>query len=917
MIIKKHDHRQYRVTACQNGLKVLLVHDARASQSAIAISVETGHFQDPTDCPGLAHLLEHCLFAGCKDYPEENLINKYIESYGGHINAWTAAEMTGFNIDCQHNDFFVCNNMLASMLSAPLFPDSCLEKEISAIDSEYKLKFQEDLRRIHQVDKETSNQAHPFHKFSVGCAEVYNRFSHTELVEKLKIFHQQHYRAASMRLCIISPASLEQMEKEILPLYEQISSDPYVPIPIRESMYKKEQLGQMINIVPMKDMQSLALSFALPDIHSWYRTKPEAIISAMLGDEEEGSLLRYFKQQNWVTHLAAGSGIQGSNFKDYTVVMQLTNLGIQVIPKILEAFFYYVQLIKEEGFPDWRFEERQRLNQLTFEFQEDPKAGNYASHLSIQMHHYPEEHFAFGEYVLDDFNTNIAQEMLGYLTPDYLRIKLVSKNLATSKTTYWYETPYSIEPISTLLEEKMRQPAPIDALHLPKPNQFLPTNLTAGPIDRDYLLPQKIATHANGETWFGQDIDFNQPKAELFISFESCRFNHTPEATAYTRIWTSAIQSYINDNFYSASVAGVFSHIYPHKRGVTFHSAGFSEKQLDIAKLVLCQIANKEALKPYFEQTRAQRLKVLNNSVLNKPVNRLFATLNTLMHEYSFLPEELVERVAYSNLEQVQKVTDIFCESYWQLMLYGNWSLKSAHKFDDFITGKTGNKKTQRSKNKVLDLSELQNEVVYVRSQHSESALVHYLQGLGNSLKDKAICIIIEQLISPVYFQFIRQEKQFGYQLGCGYLPFLKAPGIALYVQSPVVGADTLYLETLQFLQTMPEKIKALPQEGWNKTLSALSRQFGAQDQNLSMKCQRLWTALDNENQAFDEHALIIQNLQQISQHETADYLSNLLNRNSGNLSLLSTGDKKISLSFPKGNLRDVFDFRLEKKAYI
>ncbi len=917
MITKKHDHRQYRITTCQNGLTALLIHDATESQSAIAMTVATGHFQDPADCPGLAHLLEHCLFAGCKAYPKENQINEYIDSYSGHINAWTAAEMTGFHIDCQHNDFKTCNHMLANLLTEPLFLESSITKEIQAIDAEFTHRYEEDQRRIHQVDKETCNPAHPFKKFSVGNAEIYQCHSPYDMALQLREFHQKHYRAQSMKLCLISNVSLDEMEQDILPLYEHLSSEPYSPLKIQVPLFEQQHLKQKINITPVKNTQSLTLAFALPDIHQWYRTKPESLISAMLGDEDEGSLLHYFKAQKWVTHLAAGNGVQGSNFKDYNINMQLTNRGKQAIPQIIEAVFHYLELIKSDGFPEWRFKERQLLNQLAFDYMEDYKSGGYANHLAIQMHHYPEDLYAFGEYILDDFNSQIGLEMLSHFTPDNLRIKQIGNDLKTSKTTQWYNTPYSIEPIDSTLMKAIRNPRSNAALALPQPNQFLPQNLAMLPIDSNYQLPQKIISHDNGETWYGQDSDFNSPKAELFISFESNDFNQSPALAAYTRIWTSAVQSYLNDHFYSAAIAGVYSHIYPHKRGVTFHSAGFSDKQLEIAQLTLPKLIDEHITAPYFEQAKIQRLNALNNSLLNKPINRLFATLNTLMHEHSYLPEELAEQVENANLTSIQNNANTIKNSFWQTFMYGNWAAQEANQFDSFVASSFNNLEATQSDNNILNLTDLQSHIVHVQSHSPEAAIVYYLQGLGNSLKDKAFCIVIEQLMAPLYFQLMRKEKQYGYQLGCGYLPFLKAPGVTLYIQSPVVGADTLYFETMQFLASMPDKIQALPQEAWEKTLATLSRQFGARDQNLSMKCQRLWTALDNDNQAFNEQTRIIQCLKQLSQHETAQYLFSLLNRKGGNLSLLCTGDKKISPEFPTENFSDVFHFRQIEKNYL
>ncbi|ELU52415.1 hypothetical protein B878_08195 [Vibrio campbellii CAIM 519 = NBRC 15631 = ATCC 25920] len=41
---------------------MLLIHSDTAQQSAAALAVNVGHFDDPMDRQGLAHYLEHMLF---------------------------------------------------------------------------------------------------------------------------------------------------------------------------------------------------------------------------------------------------------------------------------------------------------------------------------------------------------------------------------------------------------------------------------------------------------------------------------------------------------------------------------------------------------------------------------------------------------------------------------------------------------------------------------------------------------------------------------------------------------------------------------------------------------------------------------------------------------------------------------------
>ncbi|MCY7295862.1 insulinase family protein [Alteromonas sp. a30] len=917
MITAKFDHRQYRMTENLGGLRVLLVHDSKATSSAISLTISAGHFQEPSDCPGLAHLLEHCLFSGCKAYPEENQINHYIESNGGQINAWTTAEMSGFNIDCQTRDFALCNHMLASMLTTPLFPEASIEKEITAIDAEFQSKRHEDQRRIQQVDKETCNPAHPYHHFSTGNRDCYQSVSISTLREKLKTFHQQYYHAKNMCLCLISNLDLDQVQEHIIPFYDDLAPNGATLEAPTEPLYLPEQLGTFLHIKPIKNMRALMVSFSLPDIHHWYESKPEALISAMLGDETRGSLLCWLQHNQWVTHLSAGGGIQGSNFKDYTINLQLTENGLNHIDDILESIFDYLRLIKEEDFPNWRFEEMKQLNQLAFDYQEFPKIGKLATYLATQMHYYPKTMIAYGEYIVTAFDKSSAQTMLSYFRPDNMRVKLIHPQAKTDTQSLWYHVDYAIDTLPKELLQKLSDPPANDELALPDANPYMTSDLTVYPVQAKFHLPQALSIKDNGEFWFGQDPEFSQPKNELFLSLGCGALNDSVEASAHTRIWTSAAQAFINDNFYAASVAGIYSHVYPHKRGVTLHVAGFSQFHADVSQKVLTLLLDPNIVVPYFEQAKKQRLTALSNSLLNKPINRLFATLNNLIHEHSFLPEELAQVIEKTQLEEIQAVPKTLTKSYWQALAYGNWTESVAQEMDTYLRRTFNAANAENYENRVLRLSALQQNIVAIDCQQPESALVYYLQGKANTLRDKAICIAIEHLLAPDYFQLMRYEKQYGYQLGCGYLPFMKAPGIALYIQSPVTSALELHKDTEAFLHQIPDNIRQMSSDAWERTKQALQKQLGANDQNLSIKCQRLWAALDNENQNFSEFEQIKTALMGISPLDIADYLSDLMNTKEGKLSLITLNDKKMPLTSEDINYIDVTQFRALAKQYI
>ena len=113
-----------------------------------------------------------CCFLGTEKYPKVGEFQRFIQRHGGSNNAWTGTENTTFFFDIQPPHFSKALDRFGQFFSAPLFNEDAVDKERNAVNSEYRMKIQDDVRRIYQVHKATINPAHPFSKFSVGSDET-------------------------------------------------------------------------------------------------------------------------------------------------------------------------------------------------------------------------------------------------------------------------------------------------------------------------------------------------------------------------------------------------------------------------------------------------------------------------------------------------------------------------------------------------------------------------------------------------------------------------------------------------------------------------------------------------------------------------------------------------------------------------
>ena len=862
MLTTEGDGRQYRYLTLANGLRAMVVEDHDCDHAAVAATIRNGHFNDPLDSQGLSHLLEHMLFQGNSQFPNTDTFCDFLSLHSGNLNAATGSEYSHYYFCVSDDKLPLCFAHFAAMLTQPLFKQQAIAGEIEAIEAEFSLKVKDDLRRLYQVHKETSNPAHPFSKFSVGNKQSLTQQSLQELQRRLKKMHQASYFPGNICICIISSQALDTSIKIFEQHFSGLASGAKPTLIPYPQLYLPQQLGVKINIQSLTDTRRLIVTFALPNLQSYYRGKPLGLISDLIGDEGEGSLLTYLKQQNLVTNLSAGGGIEGSNFRDFNINLQLTENGADDIKNILNALFYFIQLIKQQDNLDWRFVEKQKINQLIWNYANGIKAIDDAIGIADAMFLYPPEHVLAGEYILDKPDSTAVIKLLGYFTPTNMRIKLIQPNLKTDTQAKWYHTPYSIVPLDQALLCALKDPQPVPTLSLPPANPYLTLVYKPLPVDSAYVLPQKIVHTSQVDAWYGQDDKFNQPRGDCYVSFDCAATSQGIVTATLKRLWIALLNEALHRKYYQANVAGLHFNVYSHQCGFSLHTSGFSPKQLDFCVDLIREIEAFDSFEPYFEQIKQLQWRGLRNNLLNKPINRLFSRLSVLMQPHTHAPLAMSTIMQQADLNQLRTTKQaLFSSFHVDILSYGNWLLTDARQFaadiTTFASQYSVNKRLSRS---VLNLCNIPTQLHQLSSDHPEAAVVVYYQAPSVSCRDTILSMLTEQLLAPAFFNYARQQQQLGYLVGSGYVPYNQHPGISLYIQSPKYSAQKLITAIHTFMRQFSANLSQYA-DHWHDLKYGVMKQLTAKDTNLSMKSQRLWLALGTEDHPFQLNNIILAQL--------------------------------------------------------
>lgn len=899
-----NDPKSYRAITLKNGLRVLLVHNDKTAKAAAALAVNVGHFHDPEHRQGLAHFLEHMLFLGTKKYPDGSEYQKFISQHGGTHNAWTAAEHTCFFFDIQQTQFEQALDRFSQFFIAPLLSQEFVEKERENIDAEFKLKLKDDIRRLYDVHKETINPDHPFSKFSVGTSETLQDIDGVSITPEVRALFEDYYCAQGMTLVLESSDSLDSLASYANEYFSTIAQARKGKVVITSPLYLPEHQQQCIYVKPVKDDHQLIISFAMPAIDKYYREKPESLLAYLLGYEGKGSILSALKDRQWAIGLTAGSGVNGSNFKDFNISIALTPLGEQHKDQVIELVLSFVQLMKDTPLATHYYQDKQAMAKLAFDFQEKMSPLDTVSQLVINMQHYPAEDYIFGDYAMTGLVENSYQQLLALLSVNNMRIVLISQHNQFDQTSKWYQVPYRIENFSQQQLQQWQNPSYSKCLSLPTANPYIvnePKVLDNEDSDK-VTQPQLIKDGDGLKVWFKQDQTFKVPKGYVYVGLDSPVTIESTVNIAMTRLFVDVYSDAIVEQHYDAELAGIHYHVYSHQGGLSLQLSGLSEKQGSLLATLLASIKQVSINENKFHLLKQQLLNHWSNADKSKSISQLFAVLSSALQPSNPSAQNMHDALSTVTFEQFQSFTEtVFKQVSLNMLIHGNWHKHDAIQMADTVTAalKDGVSDKYVVKVPLVDIAQQGEFTLPLHLKEHDHACVIYYPMAQKGEQTIAKTIVTSHLFSPHFFQLMRTERQYGYLVGVGYVPIHNYPGLAFYIQSPHTDALELKQAINEFIDSSEQLLEQISEQEWHHLQHGLASQLQEKDTSLRIRSQRFWAAICNEDLHFNHKQKVINALLNLSFDDIKQYIQQTLcnTADPDRINLMSYQEHKINVS--------------------
>ncbi|OBZ78124.1 Insulin-degrading enzyme [Grifola frondosa] len=701
------DDRAYRILDLENGLRAIVIHDPSADKAAACLTIAVGSMHDPPDMPGLAHFCEHMLSKGSQPFPEENDFMSFINSNGGTRNAGTGATYADYWFSIGPSLLSQALPRLAAFFHSPLFTQSLTSREINAVDSEFRRNFQNDGRRVFQLNKNLSIPGHPWTKFGTGNLESLTDaarraqqngrltsdlsesgekdFIMCETRRRLVEWWEQEYCAGRMTLAVLGRESLDELTALSVPLFSLIPNRGLNPRPVfTDPIWSSSEKGSIVFVNTVKDYHAFSLSFVIPDQQPHYTAKPSEILAHFLGHEGPGSICAYLKKKGWLLDINAGLSNHNRSVQMFKVQGKLTREGYLHYREVILAIFNYISILRSSPLEAYHFAEISTMSAIRFRFKEKTQPHTYVSWLAYELSEpYPPEWVLSGSSLVRDWDERLVRETLAVLTPESVRVILEAQSHADEiigqdvkwDVEKWYGTRYAVRRLDASLIEQANSPNQNANLFLPGPNPFIPINLTVNKIDvqEPAVFPMCIKRTEMTTLWHKKDDQFWVPKANVRVNIRSPIAYVTPRHALLTRLCVDLVEDALSEVTYDADLAGLSFSVNNHIEGIVVSVSGYNDKLAVLLQTVMEKlktlVVDSDRLKVIKEQVKLE----YENFYLGQPSN-----LSENFAAWNFMPtvwtphDKLLELPTVFEYDVQRHKDDLFSKVSLEVLCNGN-----------------------------------------------------------------------------------------------------------------------------------------------------------------------------------------------------------------------------------------------------
>ncbi|WP_176700248.1 pitrilysin [Gilliamella sp. App2-1] len=866
------DNRQYEVIEMTNQMRVLLVSDPNAVKSLGSLALPVGSLQDPKDQQGLAHYTEHMVLMGSTKYPEPASFSQFLSRHSGSYNASTALYRTAFYFEVENSALDTALDYLADAIAEPRLDPKFADKERNAVNAELTMARSNDGFRIGQVDSETINQNHPASQFSGGNLETLSDKDSSMLQNALVGFHRDYYSSNIMVGVIYSNQSINQLAKLAENTFGKIpNKNINVPI-VDKPAITPNVLSKQIAMVPAQPKKLLFLQFPMENNLDKFADKSDEYITYLIDNSSPNTLSDQLQKQGLIEGISSSiNPIRYGNSGMLSINVSLTDDGLAQKDKVIGAIFNYLQLIQKEGISDAYYEELKKVLALEFKYQDVERDMSYVEWLSDQMLLYPVKNVLNSNFIASNFDKTAIITRLKSLTPDNVRVWVISPNQLTNNTAYFVDAPYKIDNVTNEQKANWLTLGKSFTFSLPELNPYIPDDFSIAKQNRDQTQPAEFSKRGNHLHFVSQYFKA-EPKAAIVVSLRNNKAFSDAKAEVAFNLLDYIASRNLEQLRFQAGIAGI-SLSTDNDNGLMISASGFSQHLPKMVKAILNSYRNVTIDEQSLVLAKSWYLQELDKVEHAKSYWLAVNPVNALSDLPYFERDERRQFAANMTINDVLTYRDnLLTRSVPYMLSLGNLSNEDSLDLYHAIQ-KTLVRDVEFTP---VDNIRIKNALEAKMTQHAKSTdnalMMSYIPTGYDRISSSMISYTLSKIISPWFFEQLRTNEQLGYAVFAGPVTVGDSVGMSFIIQSNQYDPAYLFKRYQAFYPVILNKLKALSKQDIEQYKKAVLDELKMPPQTLDEEFSRYMADYRNSRFAFDSRHKKIEQLKKMTQQDLVDF---------------------------------------------
>jgi len=295
---------QVQTTRLANGLTILTEHMPGLRSVSFGIWVRHGSRHETPALNGICHFIEHSLFKGTQRRTAHQIAEES-DRLGGHLDAYTTHEMTGFAMKVVDTEMARGFELLADMLLNPKFDEEDLAREQKVIIEEMKMIEDTPDELLTELFHAAYFPDHSLGRPIEGTEQTVSSFDHTTTAS----FHRQNFAPNNLVIAAAGNVMHSQLEDLVAQNFGISQNDSSVTM-----TSNSPNVAAPILIERKNELEQAHLIVAAP----WPSAKSEdRYVASMLGTIiGGGTSSRLWQKIREERGLAYSIGAGGNTFTD-------------------------------------------------------------------------------------------------------------------------------------------------------------------------------------------------------------------------------------------------------------------------------------------------------------------------------------------------------------------------------------------------------------------------------------------------------------------------------------------------------------------------------------------------------------------------------------------------------------------------